>query len=294
MSKVIVLDNLAAEGLTLLESTEGIEVEVRTGLTGEALKQALAGSDAAICRSGVKIDEASLRGNKRLKAIVRAGVGTDNIDKVAATRLGVVVMNTPDGNTISTAEHAFALMLGLARNIAPAYSSLQSGHWDRKTYMGTQLHGKTLGIVGLGRIGRAVASRGIAFGMRVCGYDKFLSDEKALELGIEPMANVRDMLPLVDFLTVHTPLNDETRNLLSAAEIEIMKPGARVINCARGGIYDECALLAGLQSGRLGGVALDVYEHEPCTDSPLFATPGTLCTPHLGASTEESANPSGD
>jgi D-3-phosphoglycerate dehydrogenase len=287
MHKVIVLDNLAPEGLQLLQDTEGIEVEVRTGLKGADLNQALTEADAAICRSGVTLDADALADNRRLKAIVRAGVGTDNIDKLAATRLGIVVMNTPSGNTISTAEHAFALMLGLARNLAPAHESLRQGRWDRKAYMGSQLDGKTLGIVGLGRIGREVAQRALAFGMKVIGFDPFLSDEKAHQLNIEPVAKVRDMLPRVDFLTVHTPLTEETRGLISVAELELLKPGARLINCARGGIYDEAALAQGLESGKLGGVALDVYEHEPCTDSPLFQLPQALCTPHLGASTEE-------
>ncbi len=287
MHQVIVLDNLAAEGLAMLDSADGIQYEVRTGLKGAELKQALTETDAAICRSGVNIDAAALEGNRRLKAIVRAGVGTDNIDKLAAKRLGIVVMNTPSGNTVSTAEHAFALMLGLARNLAPAHESLKQGRWDRKAYMGTQLYGKTLGVVGLGRIGREVASRAQAFGMKVIGFDPFLSAERSLELGIEPVVRVRDMLPHIDFLTVHTPLTEETKGLIGVDELELLKPGARLVNCARGGIYDEAALKQGIDSGKLAGVALDVYESEPCTESPLFQSDRTLCTPHLGASTEE-------
>lgn len=287
MNRVIVLDQLADEGLELLKQAADIEFDVRTGLKGEALREALAEYDGAICRSGVKITPESLEGNRRLKAIVRAGVGTDNIDKPAATRRGIVVMNTPTGNTLSTAEHAFALMLALSRNIAPAHQSLVEGKWNRGAYMGAQLADKTLGIVGLGRIGQEVAKRALAFQMRVIGYDPFFSAEQAAKLGVEYVDDVAAMLPRVDYLTVHTPLTPETRNLIDMAQLDQLKPGARLINCARGGIYNEAALLKGLESGQLAGVALDVYEAEPCTDSPLFHMPGALCTPHLGASTEE-------
>ncbi len=287
MPKVIVLDNIAQEGLDLLEAAEGIEYEVRTGLKGEELRAALLEFDGAICRSGVKLTPESLDGNRRLKAIVRAGVGTDNIDKPTATRMGMVVMNTPAGNTLSTAEHAMAMMLALSRNIAPANQGLVEGRWDRKKFMGSQLAGKTLGIVGLGRIGQAIAARAKAFEMKLIGYDPFLSKERAQELGIEPVDCVAELLPEVDYLTVHTPLTDETRGMVGLAEIEVMRPGVRLINCARGGIYDEAALVEGIKSGKLGGVALDVFTEEPCTDSPLFGMPGVLATPHLGASTEE-------
>ena len=287
MQKVIVLDNIAQEGLDLLDAATGITYEIRTGLKGEELRQALAEFDGAVCRSGVKITGEALEGNRRLKAIVRAGVGTDNIDKAMATRQGIVVMNTPAGNTLSTAEHAFALMLSLSRNVAAAHQSLVEGRWDRKSYMGTQLADKTLGIVGLGRIGKEVAKRAQAFEMRVIGYDPFLSAEAAAKLGIERVENVRDMLPRIDYLSVHTPLTAETKNLIGQAEIALLKPGARLINAARGGIYNEAALVEGIKSGKLGGVAMDVYENEPCTDSPLFTLPNVICTPHLGASTEE-------
>src|SRR5436190_2331229 len=287
MPRVIVLDTLAPEGLELLKAAPGVEFEVRTGLKGDALREALGQFEGAICRSGVQIAADALEGNRRLKAIVRAGVGTDNIDKDAATRHGIVVMNTPGGNTLSTAEHTIALMLALSRNIAPAYESLKAGKWERNKYMGTQVAGKTLGIVGLGRIGVAVAKRARSLEMNVLGYDPFMSKERAKELGIEPVENVADMLPRVDYLTVHTPLTDETRGLVGRAQLEKMKKGVRLINAARGGIYDEAALAEGLTSGKLGGVALDVYAKEPCTDSPLFGLPGVVCTPHLGASTEE-------
>jgi D-3-phosphoglycerate dehydrogenase len=289
MPSIIVLDTLSPDGLALLDAAKahGITYEVATGLSGDGLREALAQHDGAICRSGVKITAAALAGNHRLRAIVRAGVGTDNIDKEAATRLGIVVMNTPAGNTLSTAEHAFALILGLSRNVAAADASLRAHKWDRNKFMGAQLAGKTLGIVGLGRIGQAVAERARAFDMRVLGYDPFLSPDRAAELGIELIDSVRGMLPEVDYLTVHTPLTDETRHLVGMKELEIVKPGIRLINCARGGIYDEAALAEGLKRGVIGGVALDVFEKEPCTDSPLFEMPGVLVTPHLGASTEE-------
>ena len=289
MPSIIVLDTLSPDGLALLDaaSSVGITHEVAIGLSGDALRDALARHDGAICRSGVKITAASLAGNHRLKAIVRAGVGTDNIDKDAATRQGIVVMNTPAGNTVSTAEHTFALILALSRNVAAADASLRAHRWERNKFMGVQLAGKTLGIVGLGRIGQAVAKRALAFDMRVMGFDPFLSPERAAELGIELVETVRAMLPQVDYLTVHTPLTDDTRHLVGMDELAILKPGIRLVNCARGGIYDEQALIEGLNRGIIGGVALDVFEKEPCTDSPLFGMAGVLVTPHLGASTEE-------
>lgn len=287
MPRVIVLDPLSQDGLNLLASAGNIEYEVRTGLKGKDLHDALLEFDGAICRSGVKITAEALEGNRRLKAIARAGVGTDNIDLEAATRRGIVVMNTPGGNTISTAEHAIALMMALSRNIHPAYQSLIEGRWDRKSFTGTQLAGKTLGIIGLGRIGQAVAARALAMEMTILGYDPFLSAQRAKELGVQTCSSVKEMLPAVDYLTVHTPLTDETRNLIGSAEVQMLKKGARLINCARGGIYNQEALVEGLKSGHLGGVALDVYEEEPCTKNPLYGMPNVLCTPHLGASTEE-------
>lgn len=287
MPRILVLDSIAQEGLDLLDAAPGIEYEVRTGLKGKDLHDALLEADGAICRSGVKITPESLEGNTRLRAIARAGVGTDNIDLTAATRLGIIVMNTPTGNTLSTAEHTVAMMLALSRNIAPAHQSLVEGRWDRKTYMGTQLAGKTLGVVGLGRIGQAVAARAKALEMRVLGVEPMLASERMAELGIEPFATVKEMLPHIDYLTVHTPLNEQTRDMISTDTLELLKPGVRLINCARGGIYNEAALVEGLKQGKIGGVALDVFAEEPCTDSPLFGMSGVVATPHLGASTEE-------
>ncbi len=290
MHKIVVLDPISPDGLELLKNAPGISFDVRLapdgkGLKGEELRKVLAEYDGAICRSGVKIMADALEGNKRLKAIVRAGVGTDNIDSVAARRLGIIVMNTPAGNTISTAEHALTLMLALSRKVAPAFASLQAGKWDRNKYMGTQLADKTLGIIGCGRIGQEVAKRALAFQMKVIGFDPFLSPEQAHKLGIERAEKISDLLPRVDYLTVHTPPTPEP--LIGAKELALLKPGIRLINCARGGIYDEAALVEGLKSGQIGGVALDVYAKEPCTDSPLFQMENVVCTPHLGASTEE-------
>lgn len=286
MPRIVVLDNLSEDGLNMMK-TAGIEYEVRTGLKGEELRQTLTEFDAAICRSGVKITPESLEGNKRLKAIARAGVGVDNIDLKAATRHGIIVMNTPGGNTNSTAEQTFALILALSRNIHPAYQSLIEGRWDRKKFTGHQLFGKTLGIIGMGRIGQVVTRFAKAFGMNVVAFDPFLGKARGAELGVTVYEMVDEILPLVDYLTVHTPLNDQTRNLIDTDQIAQLKDGACLINCARGGIYNMDALVEGLKSGKLGGVAIDVYPEEPCVDSPLFGLPHVVCTPHLGASTEE-------
>ncbi len=290
--RIAVLDPIASEGIDLLNAEANFEYEQCAGadgqpLKGEELRDTLRNFDGAIVRSGVKITAEAMEGNRRLKAIVRAGVGTDNINKEAATRQGIVVMNTPAGNTLSTAEHAFALLLALSRSIAPAYQSLCNGKWDRKLYMGTQVADKTLGVVGFGRIGREVAIRGLAFGMRVIAFDPFLTAEQATKMGIERAETVAEMLPKVDYLTVHTPLTPETKHLVGMKELPLLKKGIRLVNCARGGIYDEAALVAGLKSGQIAGVALDVFEEEPCSSSPLFGMPGVVCTPHLGASTEE-------
>lgn len=286
MAKIVLLDPISEDGIKLLEAA-GIGYEERTGLKGEELKKTLAEFDGAICRSGVKITAESLEENKRLKAIARAGVGVDNIDTAAATKAGIIVMNTPGGNTVSTAEQAFALMLALSRNIHPAYQALIEGRWDRKLFTGTQLSGKILGIVGMGRIGQVVAKFAKAFDMKILALDPFFAEASANELGITIVQTFHEMLPQVDYLTVHTPINEQTRGMFGKKELEIVKPGCRLINCARGGIYDRDTLYEGMKSGKLGGVALDVYEEEPCTEHPLFGMKNVVCTPHLGASTEE-------
>jgi D-3-phosphoglycerate dehydrogenase / 2-oxoglutarate reductase len=288
--RVLVTDKLAEEGLERLRAEPGIEVVVDTKLAKDvpALRRALAEADGIVIRSGTTLTAEVLDGQSRLKAIVRAGVGVDNIDVAAATRRGIVVMNTPGGNTVSTAEHTVALLLALARNVAKANDSLKAGKWDRNKFTGTQLEGKTLGVIGLGRVGLAVAKRAQGFGMTVVGFDPFLAAEKAQELGIESVQRLDDMWLLCDFLTLHTPMTVETRNIVGAAEIARMKPSVRIINCARGGLIDEAALLEALNAGKVAGAAIDVFDPEPPpADHPLVNHPSVLVTPHLGASTEE-------
>ncbi len=290
MHRVLVTDKLAEEGLALLKAEPDLEVIVNTKLAGDpvALKAALAEADGIVIRSGTTLTPEVLDGQTRLKAIVRAGVGVDNINVPSATRQGIVVMNTPGGNTISTAEHTIALLLSLARNVPQAHGSLTAGKWDRNKFTGTQVEGKTLGIIGLGRVGLAVAKRAQGFDMRVVGYDPFLTAERAAELGIETVSNLDDLWGQVDFLTLHTPLSAETRNIIDAAVIEKLKPGVRIINCARGGLIDEAALRAAVESGKVAGAAVDVFEPEPPpADNPLLGHPKIVVTPHLGASTEE-------
>ena len=286
--RVLITDSLSQAGIDLLNAAEGIEVVSKSGLSVDELREELKSADGIIVRSGTKLTPEVLEGQTRLKAVARAGVGVDNIDLPAATKAGVVVMNTPSGNTVSTAEQTLALMFALSRNTAPAAQSMAEGRWDRKQYTGTQLAGKTLGVVGLGRIGQAVARRCVALEMDVIGYDPFLSADRAKELGVELVRDVDQMIDRVDYLTVHTPLTDETRGLIDAARLAKMKPTARLVNCARGGIIDEAALAEALKNGTVAGAALDVYTEEPPpADSPLRDAPNLLMTPHLGASTAE-------
>jgi D-3-phosphoglycerate dehydrogenase len=288
--RVLVTDKLADEGLSRLSAESGIEVAVDTALAQNParLRAALLEVDGIVIRSGTQLTAEVLDGQTRLRAIVRAGVGVDNIDVAAATRRGIVVMNTPGGNTISTAEHTIALLLGLARNLARADASLKSGKWERTQLTGTQLEGKTLGVIGLGRVGLAVARRATGFGMTVLGFDPFLSAEKAHELGVESAARLDDLWGRCDFISLHTPLSAETRGLIGARELAMMRPSVRIINCARGGLIDETALAAALDRGAIAGAALDVFESEPPPpDHPLVRHPRVLVTPHLGASTEE-------
>lgn len=287
MYRVLITDNLSPAGLAVLKQFPEIEVDVRSGLTPDQVRDALREADGIIIRSATKLTPAILKDQRRLKAIVRAGVGVDNIDLPAATREGIVVMNTPAGNTTSTAEHTIAMMLALARNIGTAAPSMRAGKWERNKFTGTQLAGKTLAILGLGRIGLAVAQRARGLEMRVLGYDPFLSAERAGEQGIELFRDIDPMIEQCDFLTVHTPLTNETRGVINAARLARMKKGVRVINCARGGIIDENDLADALKSGQVGGAALDVFVQEPPVGNPLLEIPTALCTPHLGASTDE-------
>jgi D-3-phosphoglycerate dehydrogenase / 2-oxoglutarate reductase len=288
--RVLVTDKLAEEGLAQLRAEPDIEVVVNTKLASDpaALRLALQEADGIAIRSGTQLTAEVLEGQSRLKAIVRAGVGVDNIDVAAASRRGIVVMNTPGGNTISTAEHTMALLLSLARNVPKANDSLKAGKWERTKFTGTQLEGKTLGVIGLGRVGLAVARRAQGFGMTVLGFDPFLAADKALEYGVESVVRLDDIWGRCDFLTLHTPMTAETRNLISAREIALMKPSVRIINCARGGLIDEVALAEALNSGKVAGAAIDVFEPEPPpADHPLVGHPLVVVTPHLGASTEE-------
>ncbi len=287
MPRVLINDNLEAPGLDLLRQA-GIDIDERRGLKGDALKAALRDCDGLIVRSGTQLTAEYLDDPGRLRAVVRAGVGVDNIDVAAATRKGIVVMNTPGGNTVSTAEHTITLLMAVARLLPAADASLRAGKWERGKFVGSQLAGKTLGIIGLGRIGREVARRAIAFDMKVVGTDPFLAPERAAQLGIESVPDLDSLLPRCDFLTVHVPGGPETRDMIGAAQLAKLPPGARVINCARGGIYNEDALVEALQSGHLAGAALDVFAQEPPPpDHPLFQLPNVVVTPHLGASTVE-------
>jgi D-3-phosphoglycerate dehydrogenase len=286
MPRVFISDKLEASGLELLQQA-GLEVDNRPGLTGTALQEALRNAEGVIVRSGTRITAELVQDPGKLRAVVRAGVGVDNIDVAAATRRGIVVMNTPGGNTTSTAEHTITLLMSLARHIPTADASLRHGKWERGKLVGTQLAGKTLGVVGLGRIGREVARRAAGLDMKVIGYDPFLAPDRANQLGIESVSDLDQLLPRVDFLTVHTPLTAETRDLIGAAQIAKMKRGARVINCARGGIINEEALAEALKTGQLAGAALDVFVQEPPGEHPLLKLPNVVATPHLGASTVE-------
>jgi len=288
--RVLVTDKLAEEGLERLRAERAIELVVDTKLAQDpaGLRAALAEVDGIVVRSGTQLTAEVLEGPSRLRAIVRAGVGVDNIDVPAATRRGVVVMNTPGGNTVSTAEHTMAMMLALARNVPKANDSLKSGRWERNQFTGTQLEGKTLGVIGLGRVGLAVAKRAQGLGMIVVGFDPFLAIEKAQELGIESVRRLDDLWGRCDILTLHTPLTAETRHLIGAAELAQMKPSVRIINCARGGLIDERALVEALDAGKVAGAAIDVFDPEPPpAGHPLVGHPLVVVTPHLGASTEE-------
>jgi D-3-phosphoglycerate dehydrogenase len=287
MPRVLICDKLGAPGLDLLRQA-GIDIDERPGLTGAALQEALRAADGVIVRSETRLTAELLEEPGRLRAIVRAGVGVDTIDVGAATRRGILVMNTPGGNTVSTAEHTITLLLSLARHIPAAHASLHAGKWERGKLVGTQLAGKTLGVIGLGRVGREVARRAAGLDMKVLGYDPFLASSGAAQLGIEVASDLQQLLPRVDFLTVHTPLTDQTRDLLGARELALLPRGARVVNCARGGIINEEALAEALKSGQVAGAALDVFVQEPPpAEHPLLKLPNVVATPHLGASTVE-------
>ncbi|MDE0835114.1 MAG: phosphoglycerate dehydrogenase [Akkermansiaceae bacterium] len=286
--RVLVSDPISEKGVTALRSAEGITVDVNTGLAPEELAKIIGDYHGLIVRSQTKVTPEIFAAAKNLKAIGRAGVGVDNIDRDAATDHGVVVMNTPSGNTISTAEHAFTLMLSLARNIGPAHSSMLAGRWDRKLYEGVEMFGKRLAILGMGRIGTEFAKRAQAFGMHVVAYDPFLTAARAQVLKVELAETADIALTGADVVTLHIPMTPETKHILNADRIALMNKGALIVNCARGGLVDEAAAKASIDAGHLAGIALDVYEVEPPpADFPLFSAKKTAFTPHLGASTAE-------
>ncbi len=289
--RVLVAEAIADPGIERLRS-EGIEVDVRTDLSREDLLEIIGGYDALIVRSATKADAELIERAEALKVIGRAGIGLDNVDVDAATRQGIVVVNAPQSNVISAAEHAMALLLAQARNVPAASAALRGGTWDRARFQGVELHSKTLAILGLGRIGTLVAQRALAFGMNVIASDPYVSAQRAAQMGVELVA-VDDALRRADFVTVHLPMTPETEGLIGAEQLAMMKPDARIINTARGGIVDEDALAAALRDGTIAGAALDVFAEEPATSSPLFELDNVVVTPHLGASTAEAQDKAG-
>ena len=284
--KVLVSDPLAEAGLALLREA-GLEVDVRTGLSPDELIAIIPDYDALIIRSGTQVTADVIQAAKNLKVITRAGVGVDNIDIAAATHAGVIVANAPTGNVSAAAEHAVALMLALARNIAAAHCSMRAGEWNRKAFMGVELGNKTLGLVGLGRVAGHVCRRAVGLGMTILAYDPYVSAEYASKMGVE-LTSLDDLLARSDFISLHLPLNEQTRHLIDAETLAKVKPGARLINTSRGGVIDEGALLAALDAGKLAGAALDVFGQEPLpADSGLRVHPRVILTPHIGGSTTE-------
>lgn len=285
----MVCDRVSPKGVAHLQKQPGFEVIVLPKSLPESdLIPLVSEVEALVVRSETKVTRGVIESAPRLRAIGRAGVGVDNVDVEAATQRGVVVMNTPGGNTISTAELAFSMLMALARKIPQAHASMRAGEWDRKTYQGTELYGQTLGILGLGRIGSEVARRAMAFGMKVLAYDPYLSLARAKVLQVEMIESLDDLYPQADFISIHLPMSEETRGLVDAAAFAKMKAGVQIINCARGGIVKETDLLAALGTGRVAGAALDVYEREPLPkDSPIRSHPAIIMTPHLGASTHQ-------
>lgn len=287
MYRVLVSDALSSKGLELLQADPSLAVEVKTGLKPDALREIIGAYDALVVRSATQVDAALLAAAKKLRVVGRAGIGVDNVDLEAATRRGVVVMNTPSGNATTTAEHALALMFAIARHIPQATASMKAGKWEKKKFEGHEISSKTLGLLGLGNIGRIVADRALALKMNVLVYDPFRAPEEIRAFGAEH-ATLSELLARADFISVHTPLTDATRGLLGAEAFQQVKSSVYIINCARGGIVDEGALLAALDAGRVAGAALDVFVSEPTApNDPLVLHPKVICTPHLGASTEE-------
>jgi D-3-phosphoglycerate dehydrogenase len=291
LARVLVAEEIAAPGLDRLRAA-GHTVDVALGLSPESLLDAVAGASALIIRSSTRVTAAVLEAARDLVVVGRAGIGLDNVDVEAATRRGVMVVNAPQSNVLSAAEHSVALLLAQARNIPQAHSALVSGRWERSRWEGVELYGKVLGVVGLGRVGALVAQRAAAFGMHLVAYDPYISVERARQLGVE-LLDLDEVLGRADFLTIHLPKTPETAGLIDGDRLARAKPGLRIVNTARGGIVDEKALAQAIADGHVAGAALDVFESEPCTDSPLFELSSVVVTPHLGASTREAQDKAG-
>lgn len=287
MFKVLVSDPISDFGIQLLMDTPDVTVDKKSGLSEDELIGVIGEYDALLVRSQTKVTPRIMQAAKKLKVIGRAGVGVDNIDLDAATKSGIIVINAPDGNTITTCEHAFAMMMALARHIPQAYVKTIQGTWDRKSFVGVELRNKTLGVLGMGRIGSEVAKRAKAFGMEIIGFDPFMTEERAEKIGVK-LGTVDEIIRQADFLTVHTPLTAETKHMIARPQFEVMKKGMRIVNCARGGIIDELALVEAIDEGIVAGAAFDVFEAEPPqADHPFLTHPKIIVTPHLGASTIE-------
>jgi D-3-phosphoglycerate dehydrogenase / 2-oxoglutarate reductase len=289
--KVLVKEKIAESGVELLR--ENFDVDLGLEMSDEELREAIGGYDAILIRSATKLTADLIDLADNLKVIGRAGTGVDNVDIPAATRRGIVVANAPESNSVAAAEHTLALMLALFRNVPQAHGTLVDGRWDRAKFKGAELYGKTLGVVGFGRIGQLVAKRAQSFDMDVVAFDKFVSAERFRELGVKGAGSIEELLAQVDVVTLHVPKTPETIDLIDAEAIAAMRDGARVVNCARGELIDLDALLAGLESGKVGGAALDVFPSEPFTEHPIFARPEVVVTPHLGASTAEAQDRAG-
>lgn len=287
MIKVLITDKLAKEGIDLINAAPDAEAVVKIGISEDELASIIRDYDALIVRSETKVTAKVLSNPGRLKAVARAGVGVDNIDVPAATRKGVLVMNTPGGNTLSAAEHTMALMLAMSRNVVQACNSLKSGAWDRKKYMGNQLNNKILGVIGLGRIGMAVAKMARGFNMKVLGFDPLAAPKDAEQLGVEVTDKLERIFRESDFITVHVPRNPATLNMINTEQLAMMKPTVRLVNCARGGIINEDALWNALAAKKIAGAALDVFSEEPPKNMGFQKLDNCIVTPHLGASTEE-------
>lgn len=286
-AQVLIPDNVDQIAIDMLARTDGIAVNAPGKLERAQALLDVADAEALVIRSGIQVDAELIAQAKNLKVIARAGVGVDNVDLAAATARGIVVMNTPGGNTVSTAEHTIGLMLALARHIPQGHASMVAGRWDRKLYMGVELRGKTLGVVGFGRIGRAVAKRAQAFNMNVIAFDPYITPDLAAEMGVE-LVDLETLFARSDFITLHSLVTDETRHMINAASIRRMKPGVRIVNAARGALINEADLAAALKSGQVAGAALDVYESEPpAADHPLIGLDNVIHTPHLAASTSD-------